>query len=323
VTRPSSLRRTAALALAFAGLSGGLACAPPRPTPPAEAAAPGAPAGDARAGESPSLAATSAARTSPPAPSGAARAGAPTSASPPAPPLPPLSADTPWAELALDGFAPAVVSLPLGARGPTPVMVITHGAGDNPSWQCEWWRTLVRDRAFLLCPRGIPAGRLPSGNMGYAYASEPALEREMLAAIAALGARHGPYVDVERMIYAGFSQGAAFGVPFLARHAGRFRAAILLEGGARADAWTNARAKAMSRDGLGRVLFGCGQAGCAQAARTAAGRLERAGVEARVFHAAGAGHTYAGTGVERETYAAFDWVIDGDPRWAKGPTAPP
>jgi predicted esterase len=203
------------------------------------------------------------------------------------------------------------------------VMVITHGAGDNPSWQCEWWRTLVRDRAFLLCPRGIPAGRLPSGNMGYAYASEPALERETLAAIAALGARHGPYVDTERMIYAGFSQGAAFGVPFLARHAGRFRAAILLEGGARADSWTMARAHAMSREGLGRVLFGCGQTGCAQAARTAAGRLERAGIEARVFHAQGAGHTYAGTGVERETYAAFDWVIDGDPRWAKGPAAPP
>ncbi|HEU4533857.1 MAG TPA: hypothetical protein VFS00_07050 [Polyangiaceae bacterium] len=251
----------------------------------------------------------------------AAEAGPASAPSNAPPPLAPLAAATPWAELALDRFAPAVVSLPLGARGPMPVMVVTHGAGDNPSWQCDWWRNLVRDRAFLLCPRGIPAGRLPSGNMGYAYASELTLERETLAALDALVARYGPYVDAERMVYAGFSQGAAFGVHFLARHAGRFRAAILLEGGAKADSWTDARAKAMGRAGLNRVLFGCGQAGCARAARTAARRLEGAGLETRVFHAEGAGHTYAGTGVERETYAAFDWVIEGDPRWGPAKAA--
>jgi predicted esterase len=195
-------------------------------------------------------------------------------------------------------------------------MLVAHGAGDNPSWQCEWWRTLVQDRAFLLCPRGIPAGRLPSGNMGYAYKSEPALERESLAALTALAARYGPYVDQNDMVYAGFSQGASFGVHVLAKQAARFRAAILLEGGSQPNAWTDARARSLGRGGLERVLLGCGQANCARGAQTVARRLEGAGVEVRTFHAVGAGHTYWGTGVERETYAAFAWIVEGDARWA-------
>ncbi len=284
------------------------ACAPPPPAP-AEA-----PAGDARAavgaanagpGSSASEGATSHRGATPDA-GGAGEAEAP-----------PLVADTPWVELELKGFAPAVVSLPLGARGPRPVVLVTHGAGDNPAWQCEWWRGLVRDRAFLLCPRGIAAGRLPSGNMGYAYASEPALEREALAALAALAARYAPYVDEKGLVYAGFSQGASFGVPLLARNAERFRAAILLEDGFQPSAWTTTRARALGRGGLGRVLFGCGRAGCARGAREAARRLEGAGLETRVFHAEGAGHSYAGTGVERETFAAFAWVIEGDARWGE------
>jgi predicted esterase len=201
-------------------------------------------------------------------------------------------------------------------------MLIAHGAGDNPSWQCEWWRGRVGDRAFLLCPRGVPAGRLPSGNMGYAYANEGALEREALAALAALAARYGPYVDGAGAVYAGFSQGATFGVALLARHAARFRAAILIEGGSRPEVWTGARARAFAAGGLTRVLFGCGRAGCAEGARRAARRLEAAGANVRVFYAVGAGHTYAGTGVEREAYAAFDWVVEGDARWGGAASAP-
>jgi predicted esterase len=292
VTRPRRLG-PAALALALS-LAGGCGERPPPPPPAAEAPTPGAP--------------TPFGSTAASAPAGAADAAE-------APSAPPLAADSPWAELELKGFAPAVVSLPLGARGPRPVLLVAHGAGDNPSWQCEWWRKLVGDRAFVLCPRGVAAGRLPSGNMGYAYASEPALEREALAALAALAARYAPFVDEGRMVYAGFSQGASFGVSLLARHAERFRAAVLLEGGSRPAAWTQARVQALGRGGLGRVLLGCGQASCARGAEQVARRLETGGLEVRVFHAAGAGHTYWGTAVERETYAAFGWVIEGDARW--------
>ncbi|HEU4409962.1 MAG TPA: hypothetical protein VFS43_32205 [Polyangiaceae bacterium] len=309
---PPGPRRLGAAALALAGACGGERNPPPPP-------AASAPAATLAAASAPALAAAASApaASAPAALAAAPAAPGPPSASAAAPAAPPLAADSPWAELALEGFAPAVVSLPLGARGPKPVLLAAHGAGDNPSWQCEWWRNLVQNRAFVLCPRGVPAGRLPSGNLGYAYRSEPALEREALAALAALAARYGPYVDEGRMVYAGFSQGATFGVAFLAKHAERFRAAVLLEGGSRPASWPEARARALGRGGLGRVLLGCGQEGCARGAEQVARRLEAAGLEVRVFHAAGAGHTYWGTAVERETYAAFGWVVEGDARWGE------
>lgn len=281
----------AALALACACVD----CAPP-PPPAAKALAPSAPT-----------------------PSALPSAGVPAMASSAAPAaealLAPLEADSPWAELKLEGFSPAIVSLPIGARGPKPVLLVAHGAGDNPSWQCDWWRKRIENRAFVLCPRGIAAGRLPSGNMGYAYASEPALEREVLAAIAALAARYAPHVDEGRMVYAGFSQGSSFGVPLLVKHASRFQAAVLLEGGSNPSHWTQARVRKLGLGGLRRVLLGCGQASCARGAKQVARRLETAGLEVKVFHAVGAGHSYWGTAVERETYAAFGWLVEGDARW--------
>ncbi|HEY6561560.1 MAG TPA: hypothetical protein VI072_30015, partial [Polyangiaceae bacterium] len=58
-------------------------------------------------------------------------------------------------QIAVDGFAPAVLVLPDRLDAPRPVLIATHGAGDGPEWQCETWQSIVRGRGFILCPRGV------------------------------------------------------------------------------------------------------------------------------------------------------------------------
>ncbi len=91
-----------------------------------------------------------------------------------------------------------------------------------------------------------------------------------------------------------------------------FRAAILVEGGA--DVFTVALARSFRAAGGERVLFGCGQASCAEKARGSVAYLERAGVAARLVSAAGAGHNFGGT-VEASVASALPWLIEGDPRF--------
>lgn len=71
-------------------------------------------------------------------------------------PLEPLSSPSALVELPVPRHGPAVLSIPLGATSRRPVLVAAHGAGDRPEWQCALWRGIVKDRAFVLCPRGFP-----------------------------------------------------------------------------------------------------------------------------------------------------------------------
>jgi predicted esterase len=70
--------------------------------------------------------------------------------------MPPLVVPAPTAPLDVGGFGSAVVALPGGATRPTPVLVAVLGIGDTPEEQCSTWRDIVRERAFVLCPRGAP-----------------------------------------------------------------------------------------------------------------------------------------------------------------------
>ena len=75
----------------------------------------------------------------------------------PVEPAPPVEPEAPARPPPLDGerlialevpgFASAVVSVPLGARAPRPILVATHGNFDRPEWQCMVWGEIVGARS--------------------------------------------------------------------------------------------------------------------------------------------------------------------------------
>lgn len=284
-----------------------VACAPPAIPP---AAAPATDAG-------PYVAPT-------PAPAEDAASATPAAGSDPARPTPdapppkaasePLAGPSP-AALDVRGFGAAVVVLPLGATKKRPVLIAAHGNYDRPEWQCQVWGEVVRGRAFVLCPRGVPRRDSPSpSDPRFEYASNEALEREVDAGVEALRARHPEHVDDGPLLWAGFSLGAIQGAVIAVRKPARYPRLALVEGGH--ESWTRARAAAFAKGGGTRVLFACAQAGCTAAARAALPALAKAGVAAREVHGQRhEGHTYVGEVSDAFT-AAFGWLVEGDPRFA-------
>jgi predicted esterase len=221
-------------------------------------------------------------------------------------------------QLAVPGHHEAVVSLPLGATSPRPLLVAAHGAGDRAEFHCELWRSIVGDRAFVLCPQGRRTDeRVPHADAAYYYPDHFALDKEVQAAMKALRERYGAHLDDARAVYAGFSQGAIHGALLIALHPERFPRAALVEGGnGFFGEWSLKAARRYRSGGGERVLFGCGSPACVRSADRCAGYLEKAGAETLVVHAEGAGHSY-GPEMQTELEKNFAWLVAGDPRWAR------
>jgi predicted esterase len=229
---------------------------------------------------------------------------------------PSLTSPSPLVELSVPGHAEAVVSLPLGATGPRPLVVAAHGAGDRAEFHCELWRRIVGDRAFVLCPRGRRTDeRVPHADAAYYYPNHLVLDQEVKAAIGALRERYRDYLDSEHAVYTGFSQGAIHGAQVIVLNPDVFPRAALVEGGnGFFNEWSAYAARKYRAGGGKRILFACGSPACVRTAERCAGYLKKAGVDARVVHAEGAGHSY-GPAMEAELRASFDWLVAEDPRF--------
>ncbi len=228
------------------------------------------------------------------------------------PGLPPLAAPAPLVELEVAGHGNAVVSLPLGATAPRPLLVATHGNYDRPDWTCAVWRDVVGDGAFVLCPRGVARPDPPAMNdPRYHYLTNQHLEREIEQALDSVRAAYPEHVAAPPHAFAGFSQGAIMGVAILGRRPEWFDRAVLIEGGF--DRWSSAKVAAFAAAGGRRVLFACGQWDCQRGARTAIGWFEAAGLEARVVFAKGAGHSYGGA-VAELIWGEWGWFFADDAR---------
>ena len=220
-----------------------------------------------------------------------------------------LASLEPLVPLAVPGYGDAVVSLPLGATGPKPVLIAVHGNYDRPEWQCATWRAILGNRGFILCPRGVARKDSPSpDDVRFTY--ERGFYAEVDAALAALRSGHADFVDPGPMMYAGFSLGAILGVSYVLRDPARFPRVVLIEGGE--GGWGE---KKFADAGGQRVLWGCGQAGCVGGAKALAARFERVKVPSHVVYGKGEGHGYTGA-VADEIKKELDWLLDGDPRWA-------
>ena len=131
----------------------------------------------------------------------------------------------------MEGFLPAFVSWPQARSWPQPTLVAAHGAGDYAESHCELWRHLLAERGVVLCLRGRAIGKV-SEDRGYYYPDHFTLRREALAAIGALEQRHAELADTERLVYAGYSQGAQMGLLMLLDRGAVAPRLLLIEGGA-------------------------------------------------------------------------------------------
>ncbi len=237
----------------------------------------------------------------------------PTATAPGPSALPALAGEQ-FVSLALDEHHSVLVSVPLGATARKPLVVATHGAGGKAESQCELWRRLMGDGAFVACPRGATSLGLPEEQRRYFYRDHLALAAEIDAVLGAVRARFGAYLDDAEPLYAGYSQGAGMGAMILPTHTGHFARALLVEGGfGEYHEWDIPTARRYAEHGGKRVAFVCGRAKCAELARESAAYLEKGGVAARVAFVDGAGHDWHG--LEARIAAELGWLTAGDARW--------
>jgi len=231
--------------------------------------------------------------------------------------LSPIPPEPLFTNLTVPGFPDAVVALPNGARTPRPVLIVIHGSGDRPDWNCDAWRHITSDYGFVLCPRGeyVPKESGRGDDRRYTHTGGAYLRLHLDAALTALAARFAGYVDVDRPLVAGFSLGAAQIAGVAIGDPTRFPRVADIEGGH--NAWTAASARLFASGGGRRVLFGCGSSWCLPAAEAAVARLENGGVDARVVHAA-VGHS-TGRPLQEAIMAELGWFLAGDPRWPAPP----
>lgn len=233
------------------------------------------------------------------------RGSEPSAALPALPPTEP--AESGFFELARPD-EPAIVSLPTSGK-PEPLVVAVHGAGDGPEWQCALWRRLLGDRAVIVCPSGPSLG---AGSDGHYFPEHHTLERIVLDTATDARETFSSRILEGPAVYIAYSQGATMGALMLVAHGERYPRLVLVEGGY--SEWNVERGLRFRESGGERVLFACGTGNCARKARRSAEWLERAGIEAKVVDAPGAGHTYGGA-VAHRVQDAFDWVVAGLPGW--------
>jgi len=216
--------------------------------------------------------------------------------------------------LPVPGHPDAWMSLPTGATTKRPVVVVIHGAGDRPDWQCGGWRRATREYPFIVCPRGAYApGDSTKDDVRYTHGGGPALVAHIDAALDALAAKYPDYADTSQPLLAGFSLGSYEVFHIAVQQPSRFPRVALVEG--LTDKLDDASARKFVEGGGLRVLFGCGQRGCSAAAKSAAQRLvTRDRLEARAVFAP-VGHTFDPP-LEDAVESEMGWLVADDPRWS-------
>jgi pimeloyl-ACP methyl ester carboxylesterase len=192
------------------------------------------------------------------------------------------------------------------------VLVVIHGAGDRPDWQCGGWRHATAEYPFVVCPRGVyNAAGSTKDDKRYTHRGGPELLAYIDASIAALKARYADYVDDTTPLLAGFSLGASEILALAQQDPARFPRIALVEGGT--GAWSDARIDAYKTGGGLRVLYGTGQRVNESAAKASAKHLVARGLEARVVFAP-VDHTFD-VPLEDAIHSELEWWVEGDPRW--------
>ena len=221
--------------------------------------------------------------------------------------LPPLAAESWLITLPVPPKRPALVSVPLGATDPRPIVLGVQGAGDRPEWACGGYRGALDAYPFIVCPAGHPSGQ---GKLSTGPSGELADDAEQ--ALAGLRARFGAHVAEGPVIYAGFSLGA-INAPSLLHTRGRtYPRALLIEGAYRE--FTPELARRYAASGGERVLMLCAAQSCRGVFDASASALRQAGIETRQVGAGTRRHNLDGEMTEA-IRKAWPWLVAGLPSW--------
>ena len=202
-----------------------------------------------------------------------------------------------------------VVSVPLGAREPRPIMIALHGGSDTPDHACSAWRSITEAYPFVICPRGWGGNERRLGWRGAADANE-----RIARAVAATKQTFGSWIEPTRsVVLAGFSMGGNEVALVARRDPQTYRRIVV------GDAAYNPRAAlTFAGDwvagGGERALFLCTTSGCEPSMRAAARHVAREGAHARLNIAPTQVHALSDPAVQsmRRDWA---WLVEGSEGW--------
>ncbi len=169
-----------------------------------------------------------------------------------------------------------VVSVPLGAREPRPIMIALHGGSEKPERACPAWRGITEAYPFVICPRGWGGNE---SRLGWRNASDT--NQRIARVVAATKKTFGSWVeDTRSVVLAGFSMGGDQ-VALVARRDPQTYRRIVVGDSAHDPRVALAFAGEWVTGGGERALFLCTTSGCEPSMRAAARKVARENAHAR------------------------------------------
>jgi len=208
-----------------------------------------------------------------------------------------------------------VVSVPLGAREPRPIMIALHGGSEKPERACAAWRGITEAYPFVICPRGWGGNE---SRLGWRSASDT--NQRIARAVAATKTTFGSWVeDTPSVVLAGFSMGGSQ-VALVARRDPQTYRRIVVGDSAHDPRPALGFARDWVTGGGERALFLCTTSGCEPSMRAAARNVARERAHARLNIAPTQVHALSERAVQsmRRDWA---WLVEGAEGWER--YAPP
>jgi|GEM_PF-1170280 len=202
-----------------------------------------------------------------------------------------------------------VVSVPLGAREPRPIVVALHGGSERPERACSAWRRVTDAYPFVVCPRGWGGNER---RLGWKNAADTG--RRIARALAATKSAFGAWIqDTPSIVLAGFSMGAVQ-VALLARRAPQTYRRIVIGDAAHNPRSALTFAHAWVEGGGERALFMCTTSGCEPSMRAAARKVALAKGAARLNIAPTQKHALSEP-VVQSLRRDWPWLVEGAEGW--------
>jgi pimeloyl-ACP methyl ester carboxylesterase len=202
-----------------------------------------------------------------------------------------------------------VVSVPLGAREPRPIMIALHGGSEKSERACFAWRGITEAYPFVICPRGWGGSE---SRLGWRNASDT--NQRIARAVAATKKTFGSWVeDTRSLVLAGFSMGGSQ-VAVVARRDPQTYSRIVVGDTAHDPRAALAFAGEWVTGGGERALFLCTTSGCEPSMRAAARNVARERGHARLNIAPTQVHRLSERAVQsmRRDWA---WLVEGAEGW--------
>jgi pimeloyl-ACP methyl ester carboxylesterase len=202
-----------------------------------------------------------------------------------------------------------VVSVPLGAREPRPIMVAIHGGSETPERACAAWRAISEAYPFVVCPRGWGGNER---RLGWRDAADT--NARIARAIAKTKETFGPWVkDTPSIVLAGFSMGGSQ-VALVARRTPSAYRRIVVGDSAHDPQPALTFARTWVAGGGERALFLCTTSGCEPSMRAAARKVASEHAGARLNVAPTRVHGLSERAVQ-SMRRDWPWLVEGTEGW--------